>query len=82
MQASSSPTESCPLLSYVGGGPKVALAHNDVSYAMVFDQNYLTLPLQQASRLATLRAHTFQDGQPGVSCRRLSIAKGTVYLAL
>lgn len=52
------PTEERLSLSYVGG-PKEIPVDNGVSYAIGTDT---TLALQQSFRLATPRAHTFQDG--------------------
>lgn len=73
-----SPTEERLLLSYVGDGPKEVPADNDVSYAIGTGHD-MTLVLQQPFRLATPRAHTFQDGQPRVSFQQSSIVRGTVY---
>lgn len=75
----SSPTEERLLLSYVRDGPKEVLVHNGVSYAMKTDHD-LTLVLQRPFQFASLRVHTFQDGQPKVSLRRSSIVKGTACL--
>lgn len=79
MEPSLSPTEERLLQSYVGDDPKEVLAHNGVSYTMGTDRD-LTLVLRQPFRFASLRAHTFQDGQPRVLFRRSSTVKRTVCL--
>lgn len=81
MEPSLNPTEERLLLSYVGDGPKEALAHSGVLYAMGTDHDS-TLVLQRPFRFASLRAHTFQDGQPRVSFRPSSTVKRIVCLEL